>query len=506
MRTKIIAGLLAITAISCSKDFVDQQPPNSVLVDNYFTTEGNITLGLNGLYQSLRSNDAVGEGAITWTDDRSDDMNTTDNQSNNGEPFQFTAFALTPSNTWLKNHYYALYLPIYRANELLAAIDTVTFANSNTKSQYIGEMKFVRAFMYFQLVREFGDVPLSVEGLTSPAQANALTVRAPRKQVYDQIIKDLKEALESNLPVAQTAATLGRASQRAANGLLGKVYLTMAATGVDNNRANFESAKTYLLACMNQRTFGVLSEISYASVFDVAQETTNRELIWQIPYIQGDQNYSSANARNSQARGETINSRFTSTGSGRLVTDDFRKEVEAGDDRADFTFKYAADPSVQQYFITKFRDTSSAAGTLGRGGNDWILMRYADIMLSLAEAHMYLGEDAQAIALLDEIRARAGLPSYAVSMTDASYAAKFPTLKLALLHERRMELAFEHHRWHDLTRFFNPEELVAYFRAKDQADYNNSPLTNISTKDYFFPIPIDEMNINPGGMTQNLGY
>ncbi|RYZ49957.1 MAG: RagB/SusD family nutrient uptake outer membrane protein, partial [Sphingobacteriales bacterium] len=480
--------------------------PNSVLVDKYFNTEGNIALGLNGLYQSLRSGDAVGEGANTWTDDRSDDMNTTDNQSNNGEPFQFTAFALTPSNTWLKNHYYALYLPIYRANELLGAIDTVSFASASTKAQYIGEMKFVRAFMYFQLVREFGDVPLSVEALTGPAQANALTVRATRKQVYDQIIKDLKEALESPMPAAQTAATLGRGSKRAANGLLGKVYLTMAATGVDNNRANFEAAKTYLLACMNQRTYGVLNEIPYASVFDVAQKTTNRELIWQIPYIQGDQNYSSAIARNTQARGETVNSRFSSTGAGWLVTDDFRKEVETGDLRGAFTFKYAPDASVQQYFITKFRDNSAAAGTLGRGGNDWILMRYADIMLSLAEAHMHLGEVPQATALLNEVRTRAGLPTYAASMANPAYATKFTTLKLALLHERRMELAFEHHRWHDLVRFFNPDELVAYFRAKNQGDYNNSPLTNISTKDYFFPIPIDEMNINPGGMTQNAGY
>ena len=461
---------------------------------------------MNGLYQSLRSGDAVGEGANTWTDDRSDDMNTTDNQSNNGEPFQFTAFALTPSNTWLKNHYYALYLPIYRANELLDAIDTVTFANPSTKAQYIAEMKFVRAFMYFQLVREFGDVPLSTAALTSPGQANTLTVRAPRKQVYDQIIKDLKEALDSPMPVAQTAATLGRGSKRAANGLLGQVYLTMAASGVENNRANFESAKTYLLACMNQRTYGVLSEIPFASVFDVAQETTNRELIWQIPYIQGDQNYSSANARNAQARGERINSKFTSTGSGWLVTDDFRKEVETGDIRGAFTFKYAADPSVQQYFITKFRDSSTAAGTLGRGGNDWILMRYADIVLSLAEAHLYLGETVQAIALLDEVRARAGLPSYATSIANPAYVTRFPTLKLALLHERRMELAFEHHRWHDLVRFFNPEELVAYFRTKSQADYNNSPLSNISIKDYYFPIPIDEMKINPGEMTQNAGY
>ena len=101
---------------------------------------------------------------------------------------------------------------------------------------------------------------------------------------------------------------------------------------------------------------------------------------------------------------------------------------------------------------------------------------------------------------------RALRPDYAAMMLDANYAAKYPTLKLAILHERRVELAFEHHRWHDLTRFFNANELVGYFRAKKQADYDNSPLTNITTKDYYFPIPLSENKLNPETMYQNEGY
>jgi hypothetical protein len=69
-----------------------------------------------------------------------------------------------------------------------------------------------------------------------------------------------------------------------------------------------------------------------------------------------------------------------------------------------------------------------------------------------------------------------------------------------------VELAFEHHRWHDLIRFFSPTELADYFHAKSQANFDNSPLTNCTTKDYYFPIPLKEYLLNPKGMYQNDGY
>lgn len=104
------------------------------------------------------------------------------------------------------------------------------------------------------------------------------------------------------------------------------------------------------------------------------------------------------------------------------------------------------------------------------------------------------------------VRARAQRPLYEAMLANPAYVAKYPTLKLAILHERRVELAFEHHRWHDLTRFFNATELVNYFKSKSQADYDNSPLSNITTKDYYFPIPYNEYKLNPEGMYQNPGY
>ncbi|HEY1199914.1 MAG TPA: RagB/SusD family nutrient uptake outer membrane protein, partial [Niastella sp.] len=167
----IIAGSLVLSGISsCSKSFVEQSNPNAVSVDNGFKTETDFAAGLNGVYQALRSGNCIGEGAQLWTDDRADDVNTTDNQSNNGEPFQFSAFAIVPGNSYLLSHWSALYTPISRTNIILSIIDKITFANDATKTQYIAGLKFIRALMYFNLVREFGDVPLVTERLTTNDQ------------------------------------------------------------------------------------------------------------------------------------------------------------------------------------------------------------------------------------------------------------------------------------------------------------------------------------------------
>ncbi|MBY0482683.1 MAG: RagB/SusD family nutrient uptake outer membrane protein [Chitinophagaceae bacterium] len=502
----IITVLFLLTSFSsCSKSFLEQTNPNGVSVDKGYLTETDIATGVNGVYQALRSSNCVGEGAQLWTDDRADDVNTTDNQSNNGEPFQFTAFSLVASNSYLQSHWTALYTPISRANLILAVIDNISFASAATKTQYIAELKFIRAYMYFNLVREFGDVPLVTDRLSSAEQSAALTFRVKRELIYAQIILDLKDALNGGLPIVQPVATKGRVSLQAVNALLGQVYLTMATTlDASNTSTNLTNAQTYLLACFNQKTFTNLADIPFADVFDVNKKSTNPEIIFQIVYKQGDATYSSSLARSNQAKGETINSLFPSQGAGGLFTKDLLNEFERGDVRTSFSIKLA--PATSGYFITKFRDASATASVLGYGGNDWILIRYADVILNIAEVYMYQGDNVNAVKYLDMVRTRAGMPAYSIMLNDANYVAKYQTLKLAILHERRIELAFEHHRWHDLTRFFKATELVAYFGSKNQANYDNSPLTNCTTKDYYFPIPYNEYKLDPIKMYQNPGY
>src|SRR4051812_41135391 len=129
-------GMLLLAISSCTKSFLEQSNPNAVQVDNGYQTEADITTGVYGVYQALRTGDCIGEGAQLWTDDRADDVNTTDNQSNNGEPFQFTAFSLVPGNSYLYTHWKALYQPISRVNLILSAIDKISFASNDTKTQY----------------------------------------------------------------------------------------------------------------------------------------------------------------------------------------------------------------------------------------------------------------------------------------------------------------------------------------------------------------------------------
>ncbi|WP_419803578.1 RagB/SusD family nutrient uptake outer membrane protein [Mucilaginibacter sp.] len=500
--------LILVTATSCKKSFLEQNDPNAIALSADFRSPNDVSLAVNGIYQSLRSSNNIGENSGLWTDERSDDTGRNDNQSNAGEPFQFNNFSLLPSNTYLKSHWVSLYGTISRANVVLTNIDQVAFPDPNLKLQYTAEAKFLRALMYFHLVRLWGDVPLVTSQLTTADDVAASTFREKQATVYAQIVADLTDVVNNSpLPNLQTGANIGRVSKAAANALLGQVYLTMANTLDQTNRTtNLNNAKTYLMNAYSMKTFTSLSSIPYTDVFDVNKKSTCPELIFQIVNKQGDATYGSSIAANNQAKGETINSLLVSTGTGGNVKHDLINEYETGDPRMAYSVKFANDPIVKDWFITKFRDASPAAGNLGYGGNDWNLIRYADVILMLAEVNMYLGDNATAIQYLDMVRTRAGMPTYAASMANASFSNKFSTLKLAILHERRVELAFEHHRWFDLLRFFTTDELVAYFKSKPQADYGAAVITNFSAKDRYYPIPFDEYKLNPAKMYQNSGY
>lgn len=504
---KSTAVVMLLLMSACSEDFLEQYDPNAISTAQYFQSEQDVLLAVNGVYQSLRSSNTLGEGSYLFTDERSDDAGRNDNQSNAGEPFQFNDFSLLPGNTYLKSHWVSMYSAISRCNIVLSNIDGVTFSDPDIKKKYIGEVKFIRGLFYFHLVRKWGDVPLVTKQLRTGDEVAANTFREKEAVVYQQIVSDLINAFESPLPAQQSESDLGRVTTTAASALLGQVYLTMATTLDAANRATIlAEAKKYLTIAYDMRPFGELKEIPYTDVFDVAKQSTCREIIFQIVNMQGDVNYSSSIARTFQPKGETINSMNPGSGTGGRATIDLVNEYEAGDPRKDFSVRFSAVPSVMDWFISKFRDNSAAAGTNGYGGNDWILMRFADVILMLAETHFHLGDDTKAIEYLNMVRERSGMPLYGIAKDDPAYSSEFPTLKLAILHERRVELAFERHRWYDLLRFFSVDELVNYFHAKDQSEYGTAQLANFSRKDRYYPIPFDEFKLNPEKMYQNEGY
>lgn len=514
MRNKFIQTvlLMGILFCSCKKSFIQQSDPEAVTIPQFYTSEADVLLALNGCYQSLRSTDCIGEESDLYTDQRSDDTGTNDNQSNAGEPFQFNNFSILPTNSYLEKHWLALYQTITRCNILLSNVDAVKFASDSTKAQYVAEAKFLRGVIYFHLVRKWGDVPLVTKQLKTVAEINAVTFRSKAAAVYQQIVADLSDAAKSNLPVTQPAGNRGRASMQAVTAILGQVYLTRYATldggnaGAASSTTDLDSANYYLSACYNMKKFGLLSAIPYTDVFDVNKKATCPELIWQIVNIQGDITYHSNVAADAQAKGEQVTTKKPSSSLGNNVSHDLVKEYETTDPRGTFSIKFDANTQVNDWYVTKYRDTSSTAGVNGYGGNDWPLIRYADVILMLAEVNMYQNNSAGAISYIDMVRTRAGMPTYANSMADPTYSTKFPTLKLALLHERRVELAFEHQRWFDLLRFFSVNDLVTYIHSKNPADWGLANIANFGTKDEYFPIPYAENILDPVKMYQNAGY
>src|SRR5690606_2199374 len=136
----------------------------------------------------LRLGSTIGEGSTMYNEERSDNSGRNDNQSSAGEPFQFNDFSILPSNTYLKTHWSAMYDAISRCNVLLTHVDKVEFSDANLKERYKAEAKFVRALLYFHMVRKFGDIPLSTVEITTKEQAEESAFRHKEKAVYDQIV------------------------------------------------------------------------------------------------------------------------------------------------------------------------------------------------------------------------------------------------------------------------------------------------------------------------------
>ncbi|MCE5227802.1 MAG: RagB/SusD family nutrient uptake outer membrane protein, partial [Porphyromonadaceae bacterium] len=243
MKKKILYFLfMFMMLISSCTDFLDEPNPNAIPSENYFTSPIDVEKAVNGIYQSIRSNNCLGEGSSLFTEERSDNTGRLDNQSNAGEPFQFTDFSLLPSNTYLKTHWSALYNTVSRTNFVISEIDKVSFTDENQKTNYKSEALFVRALTYFHLVRKWGDVPMSTYFLEDYSDIETKTYRVKKELVYNQIILDLEEALNSTLPDIQPVGGKGRTCKAAINGLLGQVYLTMGAALSENKQINFQKA------------------------------------------------------------------------------------------------------------------------------------------------------------------------------------------------------------------------------------------------------------------------
>lgn len=465
--------VVAMHLYSCQDDFLSPAPDSAISADEFYTNDTELEAGVVNMYDGIQginstSTDDLHGIQIEYqiTEMRSDN---TRSKSGEGEAAQFDQFAVESTNGVVADYYASFYNVIFRANTVLANLENASEAKA---SQFEGEAKFVRAYAYFNLVRLFGDIPLATEVIAPSDETTAFT-RVPASDVYALIVSDLTQAA-ANLDNTYK----NRASRAAAQGLLAKVHLTL---------GNYSEAQDLLEEIMASNEFSL-----EANFQDIFYTEGNNETIFAIGYEADNSNDSqnfSAEWLNAVGRSSGLN----------YVTDEARAAFTSfgGPMRSSYSYRQDA-AQITQYQVVKYLpngdqalgiDPTSSDPTLA--GNDWIVLRYADVLLMHVEA-ILAGRDgpitnANALASFQEVRDRAGLTTPVASIT-----------KQDLLDERRVELAFENHRLFDLIRLGVAESVLGQFATDNGFSFNGN--------DLLLPIPQREINLSRGAMSQNPGY
>ncbi|MDO6803359.1 RagB/SusD family nutrient uptake outer membrane protein [Wenyingzhuangia sp. 1_MG-2023] len=471
----IVLLIIGVTIASCSSDYLEITPDSGITADSYYQTADEVETGLISIYdaiQGVNSTDTDDNHAIMYefylTEMRSDNTRT---KSQEGEAAQFEFYTVQATNGIVADYYASFYSVIYRANIVLENLDVVD--DETTAAAFEAEAKFLRAYAYFNLVRLFGDIPL-IDRVVSPLETEVQFTRVATSGVYDLIVSDLTTAV-SGLDNTYTT----RASKAAAQTMLAKVYLTL-------EEPNYTQAQV-LLEDVMVSGFSLMPDFN-----DVFYSERNNEIIFAIGY----ENASSNDSQNFSA--EWMNGVGRTSGVNYVTTDAVTALDTYGGDRTEYS--YRIDPSqTTQNQVIKYLPNGEDGGTNGKtfindatlAGNDWIVLRYADVLLMHAEAILAGGTQTTNINALNsfnEVRNRAGLADDA----DGTIT------KDELLLERRVELAFENHRFFDLLRFGKAESILSTFSTTNGLEYSSS--------DLLLPIPQREINLSNGVMKQNPGY
>jgi hypothetical protein len=487
-----IALILASFFMSCS-DFLDLQPVSEIGENNYFKTTGELETFLIGCYNSLQEPIAY---EYLLTEFRSDNTLYNPNFSSGREATMFAldVFNLTSENEYVDYYYTACYSSIGDVNTLLGNTDIVEDADE--KGHIEGQAKFIRAYQYFNLVRLYGPVFLVTEKITS-SEANDM-IRFPEDSIYAQIIEDLTFAQNNILDSVYTDVDAGRITTWAAKTLLAKVYLTM---------HDYVQAKSILEDIISNSGVGHNHRLlaSYADVFDEDNEM-NDEVIFAIRFQSdaGDLGNPLSTAFAPIGITDVV---VTGSGDGynypatelleTYSSADTRKAVSVYDPD-DATTHGGISEEITANFIKKFIATQSTADD---SDADFIVLRYADVILMYAEALNETEGYASALPYLNEIRTRAGL-SNANPTTDYEF-------RIALELERRLEFAFENHRWFDLVRTNRVNAVMSaqFIVAEEYGLIAGDVFLPDEVYDWelLLPIPQSQIDINPA-FSQNYGY
>lgn len=454
-----IAGCILCGAMltSCGDDFFEQYPSNNITESNHYQTDDDFNQGVRGCYDKLKSQSGYFINELAY---RSDESRLLAMATSTQDRYDLDHFQDVPSNGILSDIWNAWYNGIYRCNDVL---DHMAGKESLPNyRQYRGELLFIRSWFYFNLYRAFGVVPVT-RTVVSPADAKFIP-RCTQEEMYELLRSDLTEAA-ALLPDTPPSAEKARVANTAAWTLLAKVQLTF-------NRP--AEAKTSLDEAMKNTNFGMMP--TTADALDVNKKY-NKELLLVLHYEKS----------NGEGHGYWYSQKTNKYAEIESPTQIIRDLYSADDNRRPLIWDYNKVGSV--YVLNKWMDEYDATYNT-QVGNDFPLLRYADIYLMYAEA---LGATSVADALpwLNRTRTRAGL----TELTTAEVPSHDEFIK-ALADERGREFAIEGHRWFDLVRL---GLAIPTMRALGYS---------LDEHNLVFPIPNAQIEIvnNTSILWQNPGY
>lgn len=487
--------LLIVLLISgCSKQ-LDQQPISDLAESNFYNNSNDFVQAVNGVYSKLTTYPSQ---ALWLGEMRSDNLNALHDGNRDWQGINDFLPTITTTgfilDAWRDN-----FNGIFNANSTLEALltkgDVITDADLRTRLE--GEVRFLRAFYYFQLIRLYGavpfiDTPLSADEVASVARTN------PEK-IYPLIIEDLAFAA-ANLPTSYTGDDIGRVTSFAAKGLLGIVYLTRSAPtygiiGAGLASGEYDQALELFDEIIQSGQFDLLDK--YEDIFAYNNEN-NVEVLFDVQFMSSSNGASfpshlvpvafwlSQGISNAYGNGFGSSNFTVSTD---LINSYASSAASGQDNRENFNIRLDyANPFIQKYIDLNGR---------GIDGRDWpvnfIVIRYTDVLLLKAECILHGaggGSTQEALNLVNQVRQRAGVPLLTTITPED------------LLEERRREFLGEGLRWNDLIRFGKPVEIMNAWRLGD--DLPN--IQEVDANALIYPVPAEEIAVKGGLYTQNLGY
>ncbi|WP_460910171.1 RagB/SusD family nutrient uptake outer membrane protein [Spirosoma areae] len=493
----------------CSTSSLDKVNPNQVITDNYFKNSAELVKGVNSVYAIWQSFNLTGREWWFLQDLRSDDVASGGGQLE-APRNQILIGAQNPGNSVALSVWNGLYRSIHRANVVIDKGAAVT-DNPTLAKRVIGEAKFLRALAYFDLVTNWGGVPLYTAFVTA---VDGSKVKSSADEIYALLIADL-QAIQADLPATFSGADLGRATKGAAQALLARIYM---------QKGDYANAKTQLQQIITAGTYKLTDE--YIDNFTEEAEF-NSESVFEIGFSKiGDFNWDGDGNDGGANETMTRSQEYSAIGWRNLIPSnallaDYEHTAKGDakvDPRLTYNFYFIGDAYnsgkntlgesqvqgntsvlngvTQKISWRKYTAMYKNNETFYTSGINMRLIRYAEVLLMMAEAENETGNSANAIALLNQIRARKSVAMPAYPTKNYPVNSKDEVFR-AIVHEKRVEQPGEQVRNRDLLRW------------RAQGKLKTEPITYfVKGKQELLPIPQQELDSNSklSQKDQNPGY